>query len=128
MSEERLAILRMIEEGKISAEQGARLLAAMGTTADDTATTDEETPTGSTGFDTAGDRALQIRVTDLATNRQKVNVNIPIGLARLAMRFIPQNSGFDFRRIQDALDAGVNERIVEVVDSEHNTRVEIRVV
>jgi hypothetical protein len=122
MSEERMAILRMIEAGTISAEEGARLLAAMGESSDDDVPTQAVAATASSG------RALQIRVTDLSTNRQKVNINIPASLARLAMRFIPKNSDFQIETIEAALDAGVNERIMEVVDSEHNTRVEIVVV
>lgn len=122
MSEERMAILRMIEAGTISAEEGTRLLTAMGESSDDDVPTQTAVTSGNSG------RAIQIRVTDLNTNRQKVNVNIPASLARLAMRFIPRDTNVHLETIEAALDAGVNERIVEVVDSEHNTRVEILVV
>lgn len=121
ISEERMTILRMIEAGTISAEEGERLLAAMGE--------GDDAPPAPAGASTSGSsRALQIRITDLNTNREKVNVNIPAGLARLAMRFIPKNSDFQIETLEAALEAGVNERIMEVVDSEHNTRVEILVV
>lgn len=122
MSEERMAILRMIEGGAISAEEGTRLLAAMGEDSDDDVPTQAVESIGSSG------RAIQIRVTDLNTNRQKVNVNIPASLARLALRFIPKDTNVHLETIEAALDAGVNERIMEVVDNEHNTRVEILVV
>ena len=121
ISEERMTILRMIEAGTISAEEGERLLAAMGE--------GDDAPPAPAGASTSGSsRALQIRITDLNTHREKVNVNIPAGLARLAMRFIPKNSDFQIETLEAALEAGVNERIMEVVDSEHNTRVEILVV
>jgi hypothetical protein len=116
-SAERMTILRMIEQGKISAEDGARLLAALG---------EREQPGAqprANVFDTS--RSLQVRVTDLGTNRQKVNVNLPVGLMQLAWRWLPSSAQAQFEKVQAAIDAGQVGRLVEVVDQDSGVRVEI---
>ena len=116
--EERAMILRMVEEGKISAEEGARLLAALGE--------DRPGPASRSAAPAAGvSTILRIRVSDLITGHQKVSVNVPIGLARLALRYIPTTAGVDVDEILHAIDAGMKGRIVDVIADEDNTRVEI---
>jgi hypothetical protein len=116
-AEERMAVLRMLEQGKISAEEAARLLAALGQGAGQTA------PPRATPFDTS--RSLRVRVSSLVNNQERVNVTLPIGLVRLGLRFIPASSGVDVDEVQRAIDTGITGRIVEVVDLEHDARVEI---
>ncbi len=53
-----------------------------------------------TSFDTS--TALRIRVSDAATGKSKVNVNIPVGLVRLGLRFIPQSANIDTEKIMRA--------------------------
>ena len=119
--EERMTILRMVEEGKISPEEGAKLLAAIG-----------ESSANSTNASAAGDSSafdmssvLRIRVTDIATGQQKVNVNIPIGLVSFGLRFVPESADVDVAAIQEALDKGVRGQIVDVTADEDGKRVEI---
>ncbi len=119
-SAERMAILRMVEQGKISAEDGARLLAALGD-AEQSAS-----PPRAKVFDTS--RLLQVRVTDLVTNRQKVNVNVPVGLFQLVFQWLPASAKSQFLQVEKAIDAGASGRIVEVVDQDTNVRVEITLV
>lgn len=115
-SAERMTILRMVEQGKISAEDGARLLAALG---DRQAA--ESKPRAA--FDTS--RHLQVRVTDLMTNRQKVNVNIPVGLFQLAWRWLPESAQTQMDQLQNAIDSGASGRLIDVTDQESGVRVEI---
>lgn len=119
-SAERMTILRMVEQGKISAEDGARLLAAL----DDTQ--EPASQPRANVFDTS--RLLQVRVTDLATNRQKVNVNVPVGLFQLVLRWLPQSAKDQLVNVQDAIDAGARGRLVEVMDQDSGVRVEITLV
>jgi hypothetical protein len=118
-AEERLAILRMIEQGKISAEEGARLLAALG---------GRKPPGAAAGAPPSvlnTSRALHIRVTDLLNNQTKVNVSLPVGLVWFGLRFVPKSAGIDVAQIQQAVESGSVGRILEVVDHEDGTRVEI---
>jgi hypothetical protein len=119
-SSERMTILRMVEQGKISAEDGARLLAALG----------ERQPAESQPrpniFDAT--RTLNVRVTDLTTNRQRVNVNVPIGLLQWAWRWLPASAQEQLTQVQVAVNSGATGRLVEVVDQESSVRVEVTVV
>ncbi len=119
-SAERMTILRMIEQGKISAEDGARLLSALG---DKQNAGSQERPHV---FDTS--RSLQVRVTDLGTNRQKVNVNLPVGLLQLAWRWLPASAQVQLEQVQSAIDSGASGRLIEVVDQESGVRVEVTLV
>ncbi len=123
-SEERLKILKMVEEGKVSAEEGAKLLAAL-----------QQAQRASAG-DPAGRRTgagrwLRIRVTEVATGRSKASVQIPIGLIDAGMKigahFAPEVEGVDMTNVLDAVRAGVTGKIIDVTDDEDGERVEIYV-
>src|SRR5512146_1053411 len=94
-SEERLQSLKMIADGKISAEEGAKLLAALNTGV--RRETDGTTARGSEP------RWFRVRVTDLATGRPKVNVNVPMGLVnvgiKMGARFAPDVEGVDMNQL-----------------------------
>jgi len=131
LEEERLRVLKMIEEGKISAEEGMKLLEAV------------EPPVrrGATG--TQG-RWLRVRVLS-GRGKQKVNVNLPLSLVDVALRFIPRGArlrwqgqelsfggeggaeGLDVRAILDAVKSGGTGKLVEVDDEESGDHVEIYV-
>lgn len=115
--EERLTILRMVEEGKITPEEGAKLLGAIGE--------QEEAPSveGADSFDMSS--VVRIRVTDTVTGQQKVNINLPVGLVRFGLRFVPESADIDTPAIMAALDSGVRGRIIDVIAEEDGKRVEI---
>lgn len=115
---ERLKILKMIEEGKISAEDGARLLAAL-SKGDRQRTVPQ-----------AGEaKWLRIRVTDSDTGKVTVNVNIPIGLVnvglRMGARFVPDMEGFELEELSEALRQGLTGKVMDIVDEDEGQRVEI---
>ena len=118
-SEERLRILKMISDKQITAEEGSKLLEALRVS--DSEARDRSDPTKS--------RWLRVRVTDRATGKTKVNVNIPVGLVdvglKMGARFAPEMAGMDLQAIQAAVREGYQGRIVEVDDEEDNERVEI---
>lgn len=121
-SEERMQILKMIAEGKISAEEGAKLLAALNTGVR------REGEGGARGGEP---RWFRVRVTDLATGRPKVNVNIPMGLVNVGMkmgaRFAPDIEGVDMNQLLEAIKSGQHGKIIDVTDEEDGERVEIYV-
>jgi hypothetical protein len=119
-TEERLRVLKMIEEGKITAEQGAQLLEAM--KGGGRQKKEDSSPAAS-----SQPRRLRIQVTDLATGQSKVNINMPWGLvsvgAKMGARFAPDN--IDIDELMTAIDAGAEGKVIDVVDQEDNERVEI---
>jgi len=122
--EERMQILKMIEEGKITAEEGAKLLAAL--TAGGKAETLRREASGG-----AGPKQFRVRVTDLTTGRTKVNINIPMSLVNVGLkmgaRFAPEVDGINFDQVMAAVKSGSQGKIVDVVDEEDGERVEIYV-
>lgn len=122
-TEERLKVLQMLEEGKITPEEASSLLRALGRGRD-------EIPSRGVGAVTEN-RFLRIRVTDLASGTSKVNVTIPLGLVgvglRIAERFAPDAQGIDIKEVEETILSGAQGKIVEVVDAEDNERVEIYV-
>jgi hypothetical protein len=116
--EERIRILRLLEEGRVSAEDAAKLLAALGS--------DDRTGAQSTALKVPA-RWVRIRVTDLSTGRSKVEINVPAELIRLAgrfgARFAPED--VDVEEILDAVRTGKSGQLVDVVDHEDGTHVEV---
>ena len=118
-AEERIQVLEMIQSGQITAEEGARLLKAL----------KEERPKresrpGSRG---KGPRQFRIRVTDLETGRQKVDMRMPWSLVNVGI-----NMGAHFSReeikiedLVEAVQAGVDGKIMDMVDEEDGERIEI---
>ncbi|MCS7060777.1 MAG: hypothetical protein RMN25_06375 [Anaerolineae bacterium] len=120
--EERMKVLKMIEDGKITAEEGAKLLAALDI--------GSRPPKGAPPSVPAGPgRWLRIRVTDMRTNRPKVNVTIPMGLVNVGLkmgaRFTPEAQGIDWQQIADAINSGMIGKIIDVVDEQDGEHVEI---
>ncbi|RLC89849.1 MAG: hypothetical protein DRI77_15305 [Chloroflexi bacterium] len=121
-TEERLKILQMLEEGKITAEEASTLLRALG----------GKQQSASGAVRPSGDRRyLRIHVSDMASGKSKVNVTLPMGLVsagmRIAERFAPEFEGLDMQEIEELLASGVDGKIVEVMDEEDNEMVEIYV-
>jgi hypothetical protein len=118
-TEERLKILKMIDEGKISAEEGARLLSAL---SDVRKTTRRPGETGKTGKA----RWLRIRVTDMKTGRAKATVNLPMGLVDAGLNIASQYApDVAFDQLVEAINAGAEGKIIDVMDEEDGEHVEI---
>jgi hypothetical protein len=121
-SEERLKILKMLEEGKITPDEATALLRALDG--------GQRAIPGGPAVSSAK-RFLRVQVTDLNSGKAKVNVTIPIGLVsvglRMAERFAPDFEGFDMEELEELITSGAVGRMVEVVDEEDGERVEVYV-
>ena len=120
-TEERMQILRMIEEGKISAGEGAELLRAL-----------DKKDGGQVAEPLRGaskPRWFRVRVTDVETGRSKVNVNIPMGLVnvgiKMGARFAPEMEGVAYDELMDAIRSGRQGKVIDITDNEDGERVEI---
>lgn len=109
MREERMKILKMLEDGKITADEAARLLDAL--------------PCEQSGPDKSqSGKKIRVRVTDPKTGKQTANLTVPVGLAKFAVKFIPAKTkqelaaeGID---IDDVISQVMSENIGKVVDVE----------
>ncbi len=116
---EQLQILKMVEAGQISADEALRLLRAL-----------EDAEQKETSEPSPAERArwLRVRITDLATGKNKVNVNIPVSLVDVGLQMGAKFGDLDpaqMNRISEAIKSGLQGKIVDVEDEEERQRVEI---
>jgi hypothetical protein len=127
-TEERMQILMMVEEGKISAEDGAKLLGALSNGAPTSQASASSFTSVKSG---SGAKWLRIRVTDAATGKQKVSVNLPIALVsvgtKIAAKFAPEAESLEVNQIVEAIKSGAQGKIIDVTDDEDGEHVEIYV-
>ncbi len=122
-AEERMQILRMVENKQITAEDAAKLLAALEENQPPDANASSPSPS-------MQGRWFHVRVTDLKTGKRKVNVNIPLGLVdvglKMGAKFTPAGlEGLDMEQIMAAIRAGGQGKIADLQDEEDGEHVEI---
>mgnify|MGYP000856632362 CR=1 FL=1 len=123
-SDERLRVLRMVQEGKISAEEGIRLMDALSDgSREKSKSAPEQRPVKKTA------RWFRVRVTDQITGKIKVDIHLPINVvkagSKLGARFSPEVSGLDMDQIMEHVDAGTTGRIFDLVHDSDQELVEV---
>jgi len=109
----------MIEEGKITAEEGSKLLTAL---------TDSQANSGKpkTRPSSTSGRTLRVRVTDMLTGKPKATVNLPLGLVdaglNIASNYAPDVA---FDGLIESIKAGADGKLIDVIDEEDGEHVEI---
>ena len=124
------SVLRLVAEGRLTADEAAPLLDALDAASTRGPSTDETGPgSGSTHGatpDPIGDRpgrALRIEVRD--AGRTVINLRIPLSLGRAAIDQIPGISEVTSQRIREAIAAGIRGSILDVDDEGDGVRVSI---
>ena len=119
-------VLKLVSEGRLTAEEAAPILDALqatgqvGDTPPDGVASDE--PAGQ--MSSAGrPRALRIMV--LENGRKAVNLRVPLSLGRMGLDRIPGLSPDDLSSIRRALDEGLTGPILAVDDDEDGNGVRI---
>jgi hypothetical protein len=119
-ADERMRILNMIRDGKLSADEGTRLIQALNLGAKKAAAADR-------ARGTAG-RWLRVSVTELKSNKSKVSVNLPMSLVnvgiKLGARFVPSGEN-DFSGVLESIRAGAVGKVFEYEDVDEGERIEI---
>jgi hypothetical protein len=124
-SNERLKILKLVQEGKISAEEGIELLDLITDKGPKgkTSTPEQETPARSSA------QWFRVVVTDTNTGKTRVNVRLPVSLVNAGMkmgaRFSPQVDGLDRNQLMEFLRSGATGKVVDVVDDDDGEHVEV---
>lgn len=126
-TEERMRILMMIQEGKISAEEGASLIEAL----DDMSQKPKTSP-ASAAPNIPGRKSpqyLRVLITDTDTGKSRVNVRLPVSLItsgmRMGARFAPEIEGLDMEQLNTWMNSGETGKIVDVFDDEDGEHVEV---
>ncbi len=123
-NEERIKVLKMVADGKITAEEAAVLLETL----DEAPAPSSKAQAGSTTSSQAG-RYFRVRVTDTDTGKVRVNVRLPVGVInagmKLGMKFAPQVEGVDYQEIAEMIQSGETGKIVDVDDDKDGEHVEV---
>lgn len=116
MNDERMRILKLLEEKKITADEAARLLDVM-------KGADQEQQKN---------RFLKVRVCDAESEKARVNVTLPIALVKWGLKMAPEHAkakiadaDIDLKAVSEALEKGITGKIVEVEDDDKGERVEV---
>jgi hypothetical protein len=117
MSDTLEAVLRLVEEGRLSPDDASRILSAVERTAAGPGQgAPAGPPSGEEGRD--GPRSIRIEVTD--GGRSVVNLRLPASIGELALLRIPGLSPDDTGRIREALRAGLVGDLVRAMDEDGN--------
>lgn len=119
---EKLQILNMVQEGKITAEEGVKLLEAL----------EDDNPSNNMVYSGTKAKWLKIKVLE-PDNTTKVNVTLPISLinigVKLAGKFSPEfkSAGLTEGDVEEILTAIKNGQVGKIVDvdTEDGTKVEV---
>ncbi len=122
-SEERLKILNMIQEGKITPDEGIKLLEAMETPVrPEKPNTPQVIPGREPGF-------LRIVVTDTDSGRNRVNIRLPISVVdagfKMGAKFSPEVQGLDAKQLMGFVKAGVTGQVVDIIDEDDGEHVQV---
>lgn len=125
--EERILILKMIQEKKVTAEEGAQLLEAL-----DDPTGGEAKPgvANAAAIETGNlPRWVRVRVTEVGSGRARLNLRLPVALVRpglkVGTRLSPDIEKLDIDRLLQAINAGQTGEVIDVVDDEGGEHVEV---
>ena len=108
-----MQILRMVQEGKVTPEEAAKLLEAL------------EAPLPAVAQESGKLRFIRVKVQD-GRGRKNVNITLPIGLANLAMRFVPRFTA-DWDGVLEAIKTGTSGKLLDIEDEDRNAKVEVYV-
>ena len=126
-SEERMRILKMIQDGRITAEDGARLLSTLTTTS--RATFVSSNLTSNTG--SGPGRHLRVRVTDLTNGRPRVNIRLPMTLVEVALkmgaRFGMAPEELQAKDVMELLRSNTIGPVIDVTNEDGREHVEIMI-
>lgn len=130
-SEERLKILKLIEENKITPEEGIRLLQALEKTspAAEKKSPPPPPPPPMGAATRPRPRWLRVRITDLRSGKVRVNIRLPVTVLntgmKLGARFSPEIGEVEMGQIMDAIQSGEIGQIVDIYDEEDQEHIEV---
>jgi len=121
-STERLKILKLVQERKISAEEGIELLDLLSDKNQKGATTaTEPVPPAAHWF--------RVVITDMNSGKARVNVRLPLSLVNAGMKmgakFSPQVEGLDKDKLNELLHSGVTGKLIDVYKEDEGEHVEV---
>jgi hypothetical protein len=124
-SEERFSILKKIQEGSLTSEEGVKSLNAL--------ERGESSPIGNTegNFNSAMGRSrwMRVMILDLDTSREKINIRLPVNVVeagyRMGARYVPYKWSENSAKILRATRSGKTGTVVDASDIKSRERIVI---
>jgi hypothetical protein len=122
-------VLRLVAEGRLTADEAGPILDALDARADDadaptTRTADRAAaPSSMPSADGSGARAIRIEISD--HGRKVINLRVPLALGRAALDRIPGLSDATAERVREAIVSGIKGPIVDLDDEGDGVRIVI---
>lgn len=127
-SEERMRILKLVEDGKITAQQALELLATLEeppSSSSSIPNPSPSSPSGQTG------RWFRVRVTDTDTGRTRVNVRLPVSMVdaglKMGARFSPEVDGMDMDSLRRFIALGQVGKVIDITDDSDGEHIEVSI-
>lgn len=124
MDEEKMMILKMLQEGKLSAEEAAKLLESLNT---GIRSDDEENEKRE--LEEEQGKFFRVRITDTKTGKARANIRIPLNVIGIGKRFgahfAPQIDGIESDDLMQAVRNGKVGKIIDVFHDEDGEHIEI---
>ena len=113
-------VLRLVAEGRLTAEEAAPVLDALAA-----ADADADDAPGEAGSadEPAGRQPHALRIQVTGGGRSIVNLRVPLAFGRMALDRVPGLSDDTVRRIREALDHGLTGPLVAVDDEDESVRI-----
>jgi len=119
LSEERLKILTMIQEGKLTPEEGLRLLDALNKPAAQKPVTPITSPA----------KWLHVLITDTFSGKTRVNIRLPVTVLntgiKMGAHFSTDLGQKEMSQIMYAVRSGAVGKVLDVIDEEDGEHIEI---
>jgi hypothetical protein len=117
-------VLRLVAEGRLTAEEAGPILDALEAGAAATSRASAGRTAGSAGGQAdASARAMRVQVTE--AGRTIINLRVPLSLGLAAVTQVPGISEATQERIREAIQAGITGPIVEVDEDGDGVRISI---
>ncbi len=120
-SEDRLRVLKLISEGKITVAEGARMLNGVEKTGTPVTTAVSEPG--------QGPRWIRVLITDTGSGKTRVNVKLPVNLVstgiKMGAHLSSDKEELNNQQINEYIKRGITGQVMEIVDDEKGEKVEI---
>ncbi len=123
--DERLKILEMVRDGKLTAEQGIQLLEALKSANPPESAVPPQPP----ALPARHPRWFRVTVTDMRNGKLRVNVRLPVNVLtagiKMGARFSTDVEGLDMNQLMEMARSGEIGRIVDIINEENGEHVEV---
>lgn len=120
MKDEKMMILEMLSEGKITAEEASKLLHTLNIT---------EEGSKKKSKSKQEPKFLRVRITDTDSDRVRANIQVPISIlnigTRFGAKFTSKIDGVETGVLKEAIEKGEIGKIVDIFDEEDGEHVEV---